>query len=321
MKIHYIYKITLLKGSLENCYYLGKKSSRVPKYLQGGNIQKYVIENPMFDNYSGSGSIPINYFNKYGKILGETFLKEIILFSEDSYDNCLNEELIIADKYKTDPLCVNLVKGGQLNPALLGHKISRSISLESRMKNSQKHKKLWKQDSYRNKVIAGIREFYKVCNSPNIGKKMSQEQKELLSQINLGHKNEKNAAEGNGMYQKIPKNAKSVLQYDKEGNFIKEWKSAAEAKKCLGIDNITIVCNGKRKYAGGYIWKWGENNYSTDAKKVCQYSLDNQLINTYSSAWEAAKLLNLDSSSIYKVCQGKGKTCGGFKWKFLNDNK
>ena len=320
MKVHYIYKITLLQGSLENCYYLGKKSSKVPQYAQGGNVEKFVVENPMFDSYSGSGVIPINYFKKYGKILGETFLKEIILFSKDSLENCLNEELIIADKYKTDPLCINLVKGGKLNPVLLGYKNSISTSLESRIKNSQKHKELWKQDLYRNKVIAGIREFHKVCNSPNIGKRVTQEQKEILSQINLGSKNEKNASKGNGMYQKIPKNAKSVLQYDKEGNFIKEWKSAAEAKKFLGIDNITVVCNGKRKYAGGYIWKWGENSYSIEAKKVCQYSLDDKLINTYSSAWEAAKLLNLDSSSIYKVCQGKGKTCGGFKWKFLNDN-
>ena len=54
----------------------------------------------MFDSYSGSGVIPINYFKKYGKILGETFLKEIISFSKDSLENCLNEELVIADKYK-----------------------------------------------------------------------------------------------------------------------------------------------------------------------------------------------------------------------------
>ncbi|MGM9963986.1 MAG: hypothetical protein ACI32Z_02450 [Clostridium sp.] len=136
MKVHYIYKITLLQGSLKNCYYLGKKSSKVPQYAQGGNVEKFVVDNPMFDSYSGSGVIPINYFKKYGKILGETFLKEIILFSKDSLENCLNEELVIADKYKTDPLCINLVKGGKLNPALLGYKNSNSISLESRIKSS-----------------------------------------------------------------------------------------------------------------------------------------------------------------------------------------
>ena len=73
MKVHYIYKITLLQGSLQNHYYLGKKSSKVPQYAQGGNIEKFIVENPMFDNYSGSGVIPINYFKKYGKILGKLF--------------------------------------------------------------------------------------------------------------------------------------------------------------------------------------------------------------------------------------------------------
>lgn len=73
MKVHYIYKITLLQGSLENCYYLGKKSSKVPQYAQGGNVEKFVVENPMFDSYSGSGVIPTNYFKKYGKFQEKLF--------------------------------------------------------------------------------------------------------------------------------------------------------------------------------------------------------------------------------------------------------
>ena len=47
-----------------------------------------------------------------------------------------------------------------------------------------------------------------------------------------------------------------VLQYDLDGNFIKEWESISEAKKRLGINNITYACNGKYKHAGGYIWKY-----------------------------------------------------------------
>lgn len=52
----------------------------------------------------------------------------------------------------------------------------------------------------------------------------------------------------------------SVLQYDVYNNFIKEWKSFSEIKKVLGlnISNIHKVCNGKRKKAGGYIWKYKE---------------------------------------------------------------
>ena len=47
----------------------------------------------------------------------------------------------------------------------------------------------------------------------------------------------------------------AVLQYDKSGNFIAEYKSAREAWKQTGISDTTIglVCKGKGKTAGGTI--------------------------------------------------------------------
>lgn len=51
---------------------------------------------------------------------------------------------------------------------------------------------------------------------------------------------------------------KSVLQYDKYNNFIKEWNSIKEASSCLKIrhSHITDCCKGKLKTCGGYIWKY-----------------------------------------------------------------
>ena len=51
---------------------------------------------------------------------------------------------------------------------------------------------------------------------------------------------------------------KSVMQYDKTGILIKIWANAAEASKTLSIDlgHIVMVCKGKRKTAGGYIWRY-----------------------------------------------------------------
>lgn len=59
------------------------------------------------------------------------------------------------------------------------------------------------------------------------------------------------------LYQ-VNSQAKRVLQYDLDGNFIKEWLSVAKAEKALGINNIKLVCYGKRKKAGGYFWKYKE---------------------------------------------------------------
>jgi len=53
---------------------------------------------------------------------------------------------------------------------------------------------------------------------------------------------------------------KSVLQYDKEGNFIKEFDSAKTAAKELNLypNNITSCCKGNLKSTGGFIWKYKE---------------------------------------------------------------
>ena len=52
---------------------------------------------------------------------------------------------------------------------------------------------------------------------------------------------------------------KCICQYDKNGNFIKEYNSIAEATKSLGYkskSNISTCCKGKKKSVGGYIWKY-----------------------------------------------------------------
>ena len=52
--------------------------------------------------------------------------------------------------------------------------------------------------------------------------------------------------------------SKKILQFTKSGEFIKEWPSAKEAERELGISHSSIsgCCNGKRKSAGGYVWKY-----------------------------------------------------------------
>lgn len=49
-----------------------------------------------------------------------------------------------------------------------------------------------------------------------------------------------------------------INQYDIQGNFIKQWEYIRQIQKELGINNANIVrcCKGKRKSAGGYIWKY-----------------------------------------------------------------
>lgn len=52
--------------------------------------------------------------------------------------------------------------------------------------------------------------------------------------------------------------AKSVLQYDLKGNFIKRYDTLREAMKETNVleSKISLVCNKHRKNAGGFIWKF-----------------------------------------------------------------
>lgn len=54
------------------------------------------------------------------------------------------------------------------------------------------------------------------------------------------------------------------------------------------------------------------------SKPVNQYSLDGTFIKTWIGASEAMKELGIDKSSIGRVCKGKKKSAGGYKWSYLN---
>lgn len=54
--------------------------------------------------------------------------------------------------------------------------------------------------------------------------------------------------------------SKTIQQYTLDGEFVNEYKSSNEASRQTNISqgNISMCCNGKRKSAGGSIWKYKE---------------------------------------------------------------
>jgi hypothetical protein len=56
----------------------------------------------------------------------------------------------------------------------------------------------------------------------------------------------------------IEKFGKEILQYELDGNFIKEWKGIKEAARTLNIKppNLSATLNGRQKTCGGFIWKY-----------------------------------------------------------------
>lgn len=53
------------------------------------------------------------------------------------------------------------------------------------------------------------------------------------------------------------KKSKPVLQYDLDGNLIREWESTRECGRNGFLQSkITLCCQGKRKTHKGFIWKY-----------------------------------------------------------------
>jgi group I intron endonuclease len=114
----------------------------------------------------------------------------------------------------------------------------------SPLKNTKRpeiSKKLKGRKSYMNSETA-----LKISQSLK-GKPLSEEHKQKIKQTRGFLKNRKNT------WQITP-----VVQYDLQGNFIKEWESQTEATKFLGKtgDGVGACCRGKQKNAYGYIWKF-----------------------------------------------------------------
>lgn len=91
----------------------------------------------------------------------------------------------------------------------------------------------------------------------NIGRKLTEEHKSKIGNSIRGYKHT------NKDKLKIAESKyKPIIQYDKNMNIIKEWKSATEAANKLELysQNISNCCNNKLETTGGYKWKFKNNN-------------------------------------------------------------
>ena len=91
----------------------------------------------------------------------------------------------------------------------------------------------------------------------------------------------------------------------------------------------TYYINLFDSYKNGYNQSFGGDSVSgyerpkskdcKNSKRICQISLDNELITIWDCATDASNKLHIDQSSISMVCNGKRKTAGGFVWVHEKD--
>lgn len=112
-------------------------------------------------------------------------------------------------------------------------------------------KNIPRKESTKQKISKTLKEYFK--DNKRI---LSEETKRKISKSNKG---KKMSLESRIKISKRKTKHYNVLQFDKNNNLIKSWKSQHSAAKQLNIKSsksILKVCRGKQKTCGGFIWKF-----------------------------------------------------------------
>ena len=100
----------------------------------------------------------------------------------------------------------------------------------------------------------------RIVGEKNRGRKHSEETKAKISAANKGKQVSQESREkmSNARKGKRGNNLLKVAQYDTNGCLIKIWECIMDASRETGIDNSSIAkcAKGKRKTAGGFVWKF-----------------------------------------------------------------
>ena len=115
----------------------------------------------------------------------------------------------------------------------------------------------------------------------------------------------------------------SVQMIDaKTGQVIETYNSVREAAEITKItpSNISMVCTGQRKTAGGYKWQYVKNgsihrNKKTKAVYMISAST-HKILKKFTSVREASLQTGFYEGSIRKVCVGNRKSAHGYIWRY-----
>ena len=293
-----------------------------------------------------------NHFNN--------IVKKIPVVVHILIDNISNQEALEYEcwyinyyKYEVGFNLVNIDDGGNQPPTFYGND-SPTKRPEVRKKISDANKEKWKDENHRFKMIEALKKYYKteigkkeksdrskkVMSNDVVRQKISNTNKIYWNQQEIKDKRSvqmkkiysnpeiaiKTKGANNGM-------AKKVRQLDFNRNIINIYGCLTDAEKNTNISfkQISRVCLGKRKSAGGFLWEFvdSENKklqsnkkYSRKRKSVVQLDINNNYINTYESLTFIENIYpSWTVNNISKCCKKieHYNTAYGYKWMYYNE--
>lgn len=128
---------------------------------------------------------------------------------------------------------------------------------ESHLGLVSKLKGVPKTDEHKQKLSETAKNrFTNPENHPMYGVNHTEESRQKMSKSHKGLKQSEEHRKHNGESHKKP-----IVQYSKSFEFIRIWNSATDAAKelCVHSSNIAACCRRKQKTAGGYIWRYADD--------------------------------------------------------------
>ena len=258
---------------------------------------------------NGYGYRSNKYFYRAIKKYGWDNFEHEIIFKELTKEEAEQKEIELIAYYQSNNknYGYNIDNGGNCIGSFSEEhkrKISNALTGKPKMRGESHH-------SYGKHLSEATKRKISESKKGKPGRTVSNELKKKLSEIH-----------------KVP-----IIQYNLNGIKIREWESAYDASKNLGIHRtcITACCNGTLKTSGGFIWRHKGDELNIDdldkhkpfryqCKPINQYSIKGDFIKRYDSIKEAATENGFkNSSNILCCCKGKTRSAYGYVWKYADD--
>lgn len=189
---------------------------------------------------------------------------------------------------------------------------------ESNIKRTQAHEMKWLDPVFR--------ELHSGVNSPQYGRKASDELRKKLSLAHIG----KNMGDEHSR-------SRAVLQVDqKTGEIIQRWGSMTMAANACGAreSDIWEVCTGRACTSAGYIWvddsdagrakiplilERIKKKHRARSKPVRWLDKDGNILGEFESGAEGARASGYSTASVCDSCKGKTKLKSRERWEYIRE--
>ena len=193
---------------------------------------------------NGTGYKNCISFNRAIEKYGWNNIKHIILYSGLRKEDAEHKEIELIKEYNTtDSRYGYNIENGGSTIGKHSEETKRKIGIANKGKTHPERVGVPLSEEAKKKISEKNKIALKGHIPWNKGLELTEEHKKKLSEAKKG---------------KPSHRIKSILQYDKDNNFIAKYESLTIAGQTIGGDirNISACCLGKKKTAYGYVWRY-----------------------------------------------------------------